>query len=362
MKQLKSRQVCLFIIAFFPILKIFMLPSILAKHAFEDMWISAIINIALEFISLVLILRACRLAKCNFYQLLENNLGKFGAKILLLLYFAFFMLKTIIPLNEQKDYIVLTLYTLMPNKLYFLPTFVLIFYFCTKPLRVVGRASDLLWFFTIIGLALLVALAIPNANLEAILPVGAQGLKNILVGSYLSFNWFGDCVYLLFFIGEFVCTKKDTVKIILSFLLASLLIVVFMILFYCVFTSIAFRQRFALTEISKYTAVINNIGRFDYIGIVFILFSNIFALCLPMFFSCKILNYVFSINNKWISPLIVVLIQALILIVFTQYYAGIEKFIINYVSAFFMIMAYVLPAFTLFLTSKGDKYETNTQS
>ena len=75
---------------------------------------------------------------------------------------------------------------------------------------------------------------------------------------------------------NFIYKKRDGIKIIIAFLISGLSVVLFMVVFYGIFTSIAFRQQFALTEISKYTAIINNIGRFDYIGILNILFSGIF--------------------------------------------------------------------------------------
>ena len=53
--QLKARQVCLIIIAFFPILKIFTLPSLLAGFSNEVMWISAIILLLIDFVSILFI-------------------------------------------------------------------------------------------------------------------------------------------------------------------------------------------------------------------------------------------------------------------------------------------------------------------
>ena len=357
--QLKTRQVCLFIIAFMPVTKLFILPSVLATHAKEDMWISATINLVLDFITLLLVINACKRAKTDFFTLLENNLGKPLSKIVIVLYFFYFMLKSIVPLNEQKDYVELTLYTLMPSKFYFLPFFAVTFYFCCKKLRIVGRSADLFWLFTIVGIVLLISLSIPNADLEAILPIGGQDAKSILSGSYVTLGWFGDASYLLFFIGNFEYKKKDGLKIILSYLIASVAIIAFMIIFYCVFTSIAFRQRFALTEISKYTAVINNIGRFDYVGIIPILLSSIFALSIPLFLSAKILDHLFKFKKTWISALIVSATEFFILVFFTQYYLSIERLVMNYLSVFFLVMANVLPIFTALLKNKENYNEVN---
>ena len=355
--QLKTRQVCLFFIAFMPVIKFFMMPSVIADFAREDMWISSLINLILDGITLSFLIFACKKARTKFFELLEDNFGMVGAKIILSLYFVYFMLKAIVPLGEQKDYVELTLYTLMPSQLYFLPFFAVAFYFCLKYLRVIGRSADVLWILTAVGILILFALSIPNAEFEAVLPIGANGITNILKGSYSTLNWYGDCVYLMFFIGEFKYKNKDGIKIFISYLVAAVAVIFFMIIFYSVFTSIAFRQRFALTEISKYTAVINNIGRFDYVGIVFILFSNAFALSLPLFFSCRILNYIFGITKKWIAPIIVIAIQLGIMVLLTEYYASIESFIENYAGVYFLILGNIFPIIAAFLKNKEAKNE-----
>lgn len=358
---LKIRQVCFFILAFFPIVKIFMMPSILAGFANEDMWISSLINLVIDFITLLFIISLCKRAKTNFFGLLEQNFGRIASKIILSLYFICFMLKAIVPLNEQKDYVVLTLYTLIPHKIYFLPIFFVAFYLCLKPLRVLGRAADILWIFSLIGIILLMALSIPNAQLDAIFPVGANSFTSILRGSYSTLNWNGDIIYLIFFIGNFKYESKSTLKIIISFLISSLLVILFMIIFYSIFTSIGFRQRFALTEVSKYTAVINNIGRFDYFGIIFILFSSVFAVILPMYFASKLLTLICSFKKKWISSLIVVLIQAFILIFLTEYYLGIESFMKNFGGAIFLVFSNILPIIFSIFFKRGVKNEINAK-
>ncbi len=356
--ELKTRQVCLFFIAFLPLSKLFLMPSIMSGFANEDAHLCALFNLVLDFLTLVFILRATKHTDMNLYRLLETKIGRFGAKIILTLYLIYFMTKCLVPLNEQKEYVMRTLYTLTPTLIYFLPFFFVAFYFCTKNLRVVGRASDLLWIITSLGLVILFCLSFSNIDFSALLPVGANGVNSVLKGSYASLTWFGDALYLLFFMGEYKFNKKDGNKIVLCFIISAVTVIFFVIVFYTVFTSIAFRQRFALTEISKYSTVISNIGRFDYIGIIMLLFSNLFALSLPLFFSCKIINYLFGIKLKWVSPLIVVLIQALIIVLFYQRVYSIEQVVMKYMGVFFLLMANIIPILISFSVKKGDKYAT----
>ncbi len=360
MKQLKTRQICLFFIAFLPITKLFMLPSVIATFAEEDMWISTAINAILDIGTLVALVFVCKSTNTTFLKMLEGTLGKIGAKIVMGLYFVYFMFKAILPINEQKDYVEFTLYTLLPTTFYFLPFFIVCLYCCSKKLRVIGRISDVMWAITLIGFFLLFVLSISNADFTAVMPVGAQGAKNILRGSFSALPWFGDSLYLMFFIGEFSYKKKDGLKILGAYIIGVILVIFFMVIFYCIFTSIAHRQRFALTEISKYTTVINNTGRFDYLGILMILLSNFFALTTPLFFSVKTLDYICDFKKVWIAPTIVMTIQLAISIFLYQYFASIERIVIGYGGYFFLLMGNILPLFTLLLnklSKKEKKYE-----
>ncbi len=355
MHQLKTRQVCFFLIAFLPITKFFSLPSLISKSAGHDMWISVFISLLLDFLTLIPIVFACKITRKSLFEILEETFSKTGAKAVAILYIIYFIAKAILPLNEQKDYVDFTLYTLKPSILYFLPIFILAFYICFKKLRFLGRIADIVWIVTLNGFITLIALSITNADFSAILPIGVHKVSDILSASFHSLSWFGDAVFIMFFIGQFKFEKHSTLNIFLSFLVGAIMVLVFMIIFYAIFSYIAFRQRFALTEISKYTTVISNLGRIDYLGIVMILFSNIFAICLPIYFVSKLLDYVFEFRKIWIAPMISVAIQLFITVFLNQYIYGFEKFITSYFGYYFLLVGNLLPIIFSILVIKKEK-------
>ena len=354
-KQLAIRQICFFIIAFLPTTKLFMMPSVVAKFANEDMWISIFINLSIDFFTIAMLTLACKKSNLTFFEILEKAFGKAISKIIFGFYFAFFFAKSIIPLDEQRDYIDFTLYTLLPNVFYFLPFFLVAFFLAMKKLRAIGRLADVLWIITLIGFILLMLLSLSNADFSAILPVGARGFSNIIKGAYSSFIWFSDAVYFLFFIGQVKYKKGDYKKLFFSYGVYAIMVLLFAIVFYSIFTSISFRQRFALTEISKYTTVISNIGRLDFIGILLILLSNVISLSLPIYFCCKLLNRIFGFTKPWIAPTITILLHLIIVLFLSEYYATIERIFLGYGALFFFIFGNVLPIFTLFFINKGEK-------
>ncbi|MBQ9485820.1 MAG: GerAB/ArcD/ProY family transporter [Clostridia bacterium] len=341
-KSLKVRQICFFFIALLPVAKFFMLPSLLSEVAQEDGWISAALSCALDLFTIAALFLTLKDTDCDFFTLTEKHFGKSFAKIVAALYFVFFLLKTLLPLCEVKDYVELTLYMTTPTVVTFCPVFAVIFYLCLKRLRVIGRIADGVLAVALIGYISLFALSETNADFSALLPIGGRGFPAIARGAYYSQTWFSDAAYFLFFTGEYVKSKKDGLKILLSVCVSSLIVLIFCAVFYGTFGSIAFRQRFALTEISKYASVISNVERFDYIAIFALLFTSVFALSLPFYFATELFTRVFPVK-RWIAAIITCLPSAIMLIFFSEYFSGVENFIINYANAFFLFMGSVFP-------------------
>lgn len=351
-KQLKVRQICLFFIAFMPVTKFFILPSLIAQAAEEDMWLSSIFNIVLDLLSVFFMLYLNRKYGIDFFSLLKNAFGKTFAKVTMGFYAVFFLIKALNPVFELSFYVKLTLYEAVPADFYFLPFFLVPFFLSLKPLRVIGRCSDVFWLFTLVGIIILLTLSAPNVDLGGILPIGAQGTKNIFSGSYRSFNWFGDGVYMLFFMGNFNCNKKQSIFVILSYLAAGILVLLYIVFFDTIFGSTADRQSFSLTEISKYSTSINNIGRFDYIGIIFILASEMFAISLPFYFGTHCIKQITEKKTDFITPIVFVLVPVILLSFFKERIFSVGTFILSYGSAFFCFMSNVIPLIVFILNIK----------
>lgn len=355
--QLKTRQICLFFIAFMPITKLYALPSVLAEITSEDLWLSVIINLLIDLVTIVALIWVSKKTNLTIIEMLNKSFGKVATKIILFIYALIFLLKMFIPLQEQKDFVKLSLYINMPTDLFFLPFFLISFYLATKPMRAIGRSADILWVFTLVGYLLLIVLSVSNVDWSALLPIGARGINNITKGSLSSFTWWGDCLYFIFFIGNYKTGKKDFVKITLSYLVGGIMVILAMIFFWGTFTSIAFRQRCAMTELSKYTTVIYNTGRFDYVGILFIIFSSIFALSLPIYFATQLLQEVFNLKNRWYIALPINVIMAVLMITLSQHMATLGAFIMNKLSIVFLLASNLLPLLTIFLVYKRRKNE-----
>ncbi len=358
--QVKPRQIAFFFLAFLPVTKIFSLPSVLAKTANEDLWISLLMTFIVELIVLTVILIAVNKTDEDFYTATERIFGKVGAKVLYMLLFVYLIAKLTLPMNRQENYIQHSFYETLPSLFPFFSLFVLSIFLCCKPIRIVGRLADVLWLATVLGIVILFALSISNVDFSALLPVGYNGIINISLGSYKSISWCGDSLYLLFFMGTFKPKKHDNIKIVSGFSVAYISAILFSAFFYGIFTSISSRQTFALTEIAKYSTVINNVGRLDYLGIMLILLSTTASLSLPLYFATDLLKKTFNIKKPWISALITNAIMVAIILAIPQYYSSLERIVLNYLSGFFIFIAVAVPIILCIIILWRNKGEKNT--
>ncbi len=356
--EIKARQIGLFFIAFLPVTKIFIMPKDASNIANEDMWISILISLFLDAIGLLSAMLLYKKQGQSFYSIIENGVNKFFSKAILFLYFVFFLLKAFTPIYEQKNFMQNTLYETAPTAFAFAPFFILSIYLCTRKLRAIGRLSDLFWIFTVVGIILLTALSIESADFLAFLPIGANKAK-IFKATYYITPWFCDAPYFLFMIGKFRQNKNSTKIIFLSFLASAFLTLIFAFTFYSVFTFIAGRELFALAEISKYSTVINSIGRIDYIGIFLLLLSGTISACLPIYFSIQILTKIFNLKNNFVPAIIVNLLFFIIFLFFEPFHVLIITFIYKIASPYLLVLANFLPFAFLFFKKKKTGLKIN---
>lgn len=355
------RNVCLFAIAFVPVSKIFLLPSIMAHYAFSDMWISALCNVLLDMITLFCAVSLWkRYRGKDFYDILSESLGTPAAKIVYALYFFYFILKAYSPITEQKIYVERTLYESTTTVLTFLPFFVLSAYIASKKIFVLGRLADIMFMFTVAGMLLLFVLAFSNTDFAAVLPIGVNGAQKIAKGAFASFSWFSDGIYFFFLMGRVIPEKKAYVRILPCFAFAGLLVVFFMLMFYGAFSVLAPRQEFALTEIAKYSVSVNNIGRFDYVAVFFLLFTGAVSMALPLYFATECFVRFFHLKNKLWTAVAINAVMFVIIYLLAPFIDTAMRLVTGYFGWFFLLMGYVLPIFTLFL--RGEKHEEKNES
>ncbi|MBO5851856.1 MAG: GerAB/ArcD/ProY family transporter [Clostridia bacterium] len=352
-KSVTTRQLAVITTVGFTITKLHILPASLSHFSSEALWLSALINIIIDFLLLLAVLKITSNAKNeNIILCFENKFGKTFTKILCFLYVLFFMLKTFIPIYEQKNSIELTFYETQPTFLTFMPFFIVAFYIVLKGVRPYARSMEIsLWIF-ILGIAIIFLLSAFSGTYSSLLPVIPNN-ASFLNGSFKSLIWFGDPLLLLFFTGKIERSKNHNKKIIIAYIVYAVVTLAFLIVFYSIFDTIAERQYYASLKMSKYSISLSDIGRFDYLGAFLLSGINVFQVCLPLIFSSILLSYCFNFKNKIIPALIVTLIQVVFSLLTQNDFFKSLSFIQNYAVYFFILMTYLTPLIILLKRRKN---------
>jgi hypothetical protein len=351
---LKVRQIALFFIAFLPIVKMFTMPKSATEASNENMWISVLINLIIDYVTILILIKVNKIHNKPFYQILKDKFGVVFAKTVLCFYLFYFLIKAFTPIFELRNFVQNSFYATSIRVFPFVPFFILSTFLCVKKLNVLGRLADLAWILTTIGVGLILFLSISNADFGAILPIINKD-NDVIKGSFYTAPWFTDASYFLFMIGYYEKDKKSTLKLSLGFWAHGLLILLFSITFYCTFTFVAKREFFPLSEISKYSGVINAIGRFDYIAILMLLVTNTIAVALPLFFATKVAMAIFDSERGLIFAIIINLLQLVVATFFERYQQYVISIIHLKLSLFMFALGNLLPILLIFIKPKNSQ-------
>ncbi len=352
--KINTRQLCFFCIFIVPVEKIISLPSLLARYSGNDLIISALINILTQAAVIFFTLKASERLKKGFYETLSSSLGSVFAKIIYFAFAAFFVFYSVMPLFEHKSYVQSAFYDTAPALPVFTPFFLFCVFACAKGIRSLGRISDLSAPLFLISFLPILFMAIPSADITALLPFMKTPLSSVIKGSAYTLNWFGDSAFILLLTDVYEAKRKDAVKITGSYLIGALTVTALLAVFYGIFQGLASEQHFAVTKIAAYYGAVATIGRIDYILSYSLAAVLLFYLALPAQMSVHCLNKVFG-EKKLLFPIIVTLICAVIVYIF-NYKTEILSEIINEKLFFiFSLFLFALPFLYIFARRKNEE-------
>ena len=115
MDKIKVRQICFFLAALMPAAKMLLYPTTLVYRSKNDLLFSALINFALEGGIVALTMLLAKKTKMTFFELISNTFGNVTAKIVYALFALFFFGAALLPLMEQKNFVMRVMYENVPS-------------------------------------------------------------------------------------------------------------------------------------------------------------------------------------------------------------------------------------------------------
>ncbi len=324
--------------------KMIVAPAITARYAYESLWISALINFAVDGLFVFFLLKMNdRFGGKSFYDILVSSFGKVFAKVVYFIFFIYFVVRAFIPIVEQKNYIEIALYETAPSVLTFLIFFFFSAFICYKGVRAVGRCADITVWIAVFGISVLLALSLSLTDFTNLLPIIGVPADKLFEGAKNTAVWYLDGAYILFLLGNFKAEKNYKTKIMCSYGVMALLVTLYMAILYGEFGALTERQYFSPIQMGKSNVALSSIGRVDYIaGFVFALVCA-FNVALPLVFACEALDKTFEFKKKIIPPLIVNGISIAALLVAHNNFIEIFRFLSKNVIWAYAFVAYAVP-------------------
>lgn len=297
--QLNVRQLCFFTAFILPVSRLLETPSLFAKSALGDLLLPTFLQFVVQFIGLSFLIFIINKTGKSVFSLIEEKLGKSALKGFYLLLSAYYLFSTLLPILDVEKFIHAVFYDTAPSRFTFTPFFLLSGFICVKGLREFGRISDLCLPVFLISFFGLIAMSVGESDFASLLPWFEFPASKILNAVKNTTVHFSDALLILPLIGNSDYKKGDGKKIITAFWAGAVFLLLFLAVFYGVYTTLAPRQHYAFSKIAQYFPALKTVGRIDlllvYLLTIILFLATIFPILLSNYCLRKVFDEKFSL-------------------------------------------------------------------
>lgn len=285
--QINTRQLCFLTAFILPVSKLLEAPSRFSKNALGDLLLPAFLQFLLQFIGLCALVFITNKTGKSVFELLREKLGGSVLKGVYLLLTAYYLFSALLPILDVEKFIHAGFYDTEPSRFTFAPFFFLSAFVCAKGLREFGRIADLCLPLFLIAFFGLIVMSVGESDFGALLPWFEFPANRIFKAVKNTTAHFSDALLLLPLIGNSDYQKGDGKKIITAFWVGACFVLIFLAVFYGVFTTLAPKQHYAFSKIAQYFSALKTVGRIDlllsYLLTAILLLSTILPILLANF-------------------------------------------------------------------------------
>ena len=199
----------------------------------------------------------------------------------------------------------------------------------------------------VLSYAVVILLALPQADFGALLPVVESGAR-VWRGFAAGPCWYTACLYPLFFLGHVRYERRAAAKVLGAYAAGAAVTLLFLAVFYAVFSDISILQHNSLAQISKYATAFSSLGRVDLLFIFALTLVLAFALCIPVQLSVHCAAR--ALGCRPLLPAAVINAALLALTVFfNTSFREVPQFCTQRLWFVYAAFAYLVPILALFL-------------
>ena len=341
-----------------PTAKLLEAPSLLAQHAKGDLLLPAFLHFLLEVGVLCVLLFASSRSEQTLFERLNAFLGK-GARVFYGIYALYFLFISILPLLDLEKFTYAAFFDTAPTLFSFAFFFILSAFVCLKGGRALGRIADFSLFLFVAPFFALLLMALPESDFSHLLPIFGTDFEHTMSAFTHTLPHFSDAVLLLPLLGNLRYQKGDGKKIVGGYALGAGGVLLFLAVFFGVYSSIAPREHYAFSKIAQYFPILTTIGRIDLLFVYLITIVLLFYTCIPVQYAVELTSKSIGTRKKLLLSLLINLGLFAFVFYFNKYYDGVYAIYTEKLPLLFLVIADMLPLFLLFLPSYPSQSSTN---
>ena len=362
-KSLTVNQVCALIVILTLSNKFLLLPSLMYNYAQNDAVFSILILFMGNFAAVYIFAKcATTYPNLTFREIIEKRFGKITFKFICFIFILLFFIKLIKLLQESEMFLNDSLYNNFVPIEFTLITMFVCGYLATKGLKVLGRTSELFIKFVLIGVVVIVFLSIGSATPDGILPLFTTSFGKIVEASLRSAMWFGNYFILFLTLGHIEVDNKLKRRSLIALAIASLVIILFFIIFYCIFQNTSGIHHFAISEMTELSSTISSLTKVDWFSTIVWSLLLILQLSLDLFTIQKLILNLFDIKNSTKFSIIFYILISVIYIVIPINFEQLVTLNTNALYIFSAALYVLFPLFMLLTLTKRSKEVLNDKT
>ncbi len=346
--ELYARQIAFCAAFILPAGKLLEVPALLSKYAKGDLLLPALLHILLQTLLLIGVLYACSRSQKSLVERLEEKLGK-GVIVLYILYAAYFVFAALLPLLDLEKYTYAAFFDTAPTTFSFGVFFLLLAFVCSRGLKAVGRCADLCLFLFLLPFLALLGMAFFETDLTRLLPFFGTEFSGTARAFARSTPHFADVALLLPLIANLRYQEGDGVKITLGYFAGSIVTLLFLAVFFGIFSTLAPREHYAFLKIAQYFPALDVVGRLDLIFIYLLSVVLLFYTCLPLVYTVELSARVTHTRRKPLLSAILSVALFVLLLFINRRYNAFYQTIGGRLFPVFWLLADLVPLLCLFL-------------
>ena len=358
-KSFNTRQLCFFAAFVLPVTKLLETPALLAKYALGDLLLPAFLHYLLQSSALAALLLTVAKTGKGLFTLIEEKLGNLGSKIFYAAIAIYFLFSSLLPFVELEKFSQVVFFDTAPYAFTFTPFFFLSAFVCVKSLRSFARICDLCFPIFIVAFFGLIFMSAGETDFESVLPWFEFPLSKILTAVKFTTSHFADAIIFLPLLGDYAHEKGAGKKIYLSFWAGAGFVLLFLAVFYGLYTATAPTHHYAFTKIAQYFPALKTVGRIDLILVYLLSVILFFAHVLPVKLCSLCLKKILPTKSAILFPALLNAALFLFVLFFDKRQNALFQTITQTLWWVFPIFSVLLPLACVLLTVLPPQKPTN---